>query len=57
MTCDETCAKDGLICEPIYFPQLNTEKALKSHHIACEEYVTPPMGYEEVDYPAISGIT
>ena len=56
-TCDNTCMKEGLVCEPTFFPHINNEEFLRSRNLDCEQYVTPPVGYEEVDYPAISGLT
>lgn len=34
-SCKDTCYRHGLVCEPEFFPQLNSEEALKSSGLQC----------------------
>ncbi|XP_076602989.1 alpha-1,6-mannosylglycoprotein 6-beta-N-acetylglucosaminyltransferase A-like isoform X1 [Chaetodon auriga] len=53
-SCKQACQKKGLICEPTFFPHLNSAKSLANYNVDCK---TSELSGNNLVFPAFSNST
>ena len=50
--CATTCRNHHLICEPAFFPHINTWNVFELLNVTCAKKVVPEGAERNTDYPA-----
>ncbi|CAK8689578.1 unnamed protein product [Clavelina lepadiformis] len=54
-SCVDACTKQGLICEPNFFPYINKKSIFQELNIKCDTHSVPSGDDEQTDYPSVDG--